>query len=113
VLTGHSLGGALALLLAAKLCLIGRPPASVITFGAPHVSIGGEMADLFDVAGLVPQMYRHGADCVPLLPPTEFGWLHPAPLIPIGHPATGILAGEVDHAVARYCAALEMSAIPD
>lgn len=36
-LTGHSMGGALAVLAACRLARLGRPPAGVYTFGAPRV----------------------------------------------------------------------------
>ena len=41
ILTGHSKGGAEAILCGAFLCGLGRPPAMIETFGAPRVAFGG------------------------------------------------------------------------
>jgi len=109
IITGHSLGGALALLIAAELVMDGIVP-EVITFGAPRVSIGGQMAQLFAHVSLMPQMYRHGCDIVPMLPPQELGWVHPAPLIPIGAVGHDVVREIEDHAISKYIAVLEASA---
>jgi len=97
IITGHSLGGALALLLAARMTLDGVPPAAVFTFGAPRISIGGQARSV--LASVPILMFRHGADIVPEVP---LGFEHPAVLTEIG------VAGEpiADHAIARYIAAL-------
>jgi hypothetical protein len=97
ILTGHSLGGALALLLAARMTLDGAPPKAVFTFGAPRISIGGRARLVLQNVPIL--MFRHGIDIVPEVPP---GFEHPAVLTEIG------VAGEpiADHAIARYLAAL-------
>jgi pimeloyl-ACP methyl ester carboxylesterase len=63
-LTGHSMGGALAVLTAARLATAGRPPAATYTFGAPRV---GDPA--FCAAHALPT-YRvvNRLDLVPELP---------------------------------------------
>ena len=96
-LTGHSLGGALALLIAARLTLDGRPPKVVFTFGAPRISIGSRVREVLKDVPIL--MFRHGADIVPELPP---GFDHPAVLTEIGMAVEPI----ADHAIARYIAAL-------
>ena len=62
-LTGHSLGGAVALILGALLMRDEIKPAQIVTFGAPRC---GRLKILDEV--LVTQ-YRHGKDIVPLVPP--------------------------------------------
>lgn len=63
VLTGHSLGGAMAMLSGAKLKHAGIPPREIVTFGAPKC---GRLKLLDEVT--VTQ-YRNGKDIVPSLPP--------------------------------------------
>ena len=65
IFTGHSLGGAIAIVLAALRCLYDHPPAGIITFGAPRVSIGPAMGALFAKCCVPVVMYRHAADPVP------------------------------------------------
>jgi hypothetical protein len=63
-LTGHSMGGALAVLTACRLRRAGRPPAAVYTFGAPRVG------DRAFCAGYRLPTYRivNGLDLVPEMP---------------------------------------------
>lgn len=70
-ITGHSLGGALAVLAAARLKLQGIAP-HVYTFGQPRVAFG-EFADRFD-AELSGRLWRfvNQSDLVPRLPPGLF-----------------------------------------
>lgn len=66
-LTGHSQGGALAVLVAAKLAAQGSPPSGVITFGAPRV---GDQA--FNASVQVPVVrFELADDLVPSLPPNR------------------------------------------
>ena len=102
-LTGHSLGGAIALLVGAMLVRDQFWPDEVITFGAPRVSVGPAVGRLFKRTGLSPSLYRFGVDIVPTLPPI---FAHPAPLIQIGTPSDGMDAGERDHGVENYVTAL-------
>jgi triacylglycerol lipase len=68
VMTGHSLGGALAVLAASRLYDNGLPPQSVYTFGMPRV--GQQIfADGYNAAlGERTFRLRHGDDVVPLVP---------------------------------------------
>ena len=62
-LTGHSLGGAVALIVGALMTRDEVPPLQVVTFGAPRC---GRLKILDEVP--VTQ-YRNGKDIVPLVPP--------------------------------------------
>ncbi len=62
-LTGHSLGGAVALILGALLMRDEIKPAQIVTFGAPRC---GRLKIL---DGVLVTQYRHGKDMVPLVPP--------------------------------------------
>ena len=62
-LTGHSLGGAVALITGALMTRDEIPPAQIVTFGAPRC---GRLKILDQI--LVTQ-YRHGKDMVPMIPP--------------------------------------------
>jgi hypothetical protein len=101
VVTGHSLGGAVAVLLAAILVVWGTPPELLVTWEAPKA--GGEK--LRKLLARVPvRQYRYGND-----PVTELPWLPGVyehvrlPLISIGkasfnsiscHDIAGIIAWE-------------------
>lgn len=65
VLTGHSLGGALAALTGALLGAVGNPVASVVTFGCPRVGFQGVRMAL---TGIRCARYVHGDDIVPTVP---------------------------------------------
>ena len=66
ILTGHSLGGALAVAFAALLVAEGYTPSGLVTFGAPSVGYGGALKRALSN---VPQArYVNGADCVPNQP---------------------------------------------
>ena len=63
ILTGHSLGGAIALIVGAKLALLGYPVKEIVTFGAPRCG-------RLKVLDVVPvTMYRNGRDVVTQMPP--------------------------------------------
>lgn len=104
VLAGHSLGGAVALLVGALLVRANLPPATVLAFGAPRISVGAAVGRVYRRDRTPLFLYRHGADLVPELPPV---FSHPAELIQIGPPGDGIEDGIADHAIDRYVAALE------
>lgn len=77
VFTGHSLGGAMAAIAAARLhqmCDI----TNVITFGQPRI---GKQSAVNMLAGLDWDRYVHGNDVVPTVPPTEFGFVHGGTLV--------------------------------
>jgi hypothetical protein len=63
-LTGHSMGGALAVLTACRLAKMGRPPVAIYTFGSPRVG------DRAFCAGYALPTYRvvNGLDLVPEMP---------------------------------------------
>ena len=62
-LTGHSLGGAVALILGALMVRDEIPPKQIVTFGAPRC---GRLKIL---DGVPVAQYRHGKYVVPLVPP--------------------------------------------
>jgi hypothetical protein len=66
-LTGHSMGGALAVLTASRLAKLGHPPVATYTFGAPRVG------DAAFCASYALPTYRivNRLDLVPELPPTS------------------------------------------
>jgi|SRR5580700_270433 hypothetical protein len=64
-LTGHSLGGALALGVGALLACSGKSPAAIVTFGAPRYGMAKFVALLQPIA---IRQYRRGNDPVPLVP---------------------------------------------
>lgn len=103
LLTGHSFGGAVALILAAQLARRGIAMAGVVTFGAPRVSVDTDMEDILRLAGMPVWMFTHAADRVPMLPPEDLGWRHPAPQIQVGKPLESWIE---DHSIAEYIAAL-------
>ncbi|MBP0589197.1 lipase [Paraburkholderia sp. LEh10] len=106
VTVGHSEGAALALLHAALLCQIGRPPREVYAFEPPRVSVDGTIAALLQARGVQLHLYRNGLDIVPLVPPSlVHTWQHPAPLIAIGKPSLPV-PNVADHSIDRVIAAL-------
>lgn len=77
-LVGHSLGGALALIVGAMLTLDGNPPLEIVTFGAPRVAGAGSFRAVLDQVEV--RQYHNGADMVPTLPPS---YHHARDLIPL------------------------------
>lgn len=109
IVTGHSKGGAEALIFAGLLVLAGQAPAAVVTYGAPRAAY----ASLGEILDQVPvRQYRHGHDPVPLVPPELAGWRHVRePLIQLPQPSLDPIA---DHllvptrmAMSAYEAALK------
>ena len=98
-LTGHSLGGALAVSAAALLADLGRAPLVLTTFGAPRVGIGGRLAEV--LAGVPGRSYRHGDDPVTTIPIWPFR--HHRPVTQIGVAQIDAIA---DHAISGYALAL-------
>ena len=75
-LTGHSLGGALAMLVAYELFLREIPVAGVITFGQPRVG-DRDWAKIYDhVLGDVTWRVVHEEDLVPRIPGVLLGYHH-------------------------------------
>lgn len=118
VVTGHSKGGAEALIFAAIATLRGRPPIAVVTFGAPRAAF----AKLGDVLDMLPvRQYRHANDPVPSYPLADAGWRHwhepIVSLIEIIEPGASLVTGYgsavvdlvrhvPDHFIAGYLHAL-------
>lgn len=103
VYAGHSLGGALALVLAASHATERAEPCRVVTFGAPRtgcLKFGRLVRSALEVA-----QYRFGNDPVPGVPPPWLYW-HPTKLIGIGSPEPDPIAA---HSIAGYAA--ELSAL--
>jgi hypothetical protein len=101
IIVGHSLGGALALLLAGILTVEHCPPCAVVTFGAPRCG-SWKLRRLLRRMPL--WLYRNGDDPVPDVPWLPGLYLHPRALIPVGERAFDPLA---DHPIAAYRRALD------
>jgi hypothetical protein len=101
-LTGHSLGGALALGVGALLVCSGKSPEAIVTFGAPRYGMAKFVAVLQPI---VVRQYRRGNDPVPLVPfdvPPILQFLDArAPLIAVGVAQRDPFAC---HAIAGYVA---------
>lgn len=105
IVVGHSLGAAMALLCAANLCLIGKPPKVVFAFEAPRVSQDDSIAKVLKANGVQVFIYRNGLDIVPDVPRLLGPWQHAVPLTAIGkarHPFVNV----EDHLMANVLAAL-------
>jgi len=98
-LTGHSLGGALAIATAALLIDNGLTPARLTTFGAPRV--GMALGPL--LAPIPGCRFRHGDDPVPEVP--SWPYLNDRPWTTIGRPSPIPID---DHMIAGYLAALSV-----
>jgi triacylglycerol lipase len=75
LITGHSLGAALAALAALRAARAGAPPKAVYTFGMPRVGgplFGANYGDL----GKVTYRLVHGIDLVSRVPPSSAGFHH-------------------------------------
>jgi hypothetical protein len=82
-ITGHSLGGALAIIAAERLQRECGIAASVVyTFGAPRVG-SPAFVRAYNASGLGAHTYRlvHGLDIVPSLPPSQLGFRHAGRMI--------------------------------
>ncbi len=102
-LTGHSLGGALAIATGALLTDCGLVPLRLTTFGAPRV--GMSLAPI--LARVDGRRFRHGDDPVPEVPSWPYvndrGWTR------IGEPSLDPID---DHMIAGYLTALAPVAVP-
>jgi predicted lipase len=93
-LTGHSLGGALACIVAGFMCAGGKPPARLVTFGCPKPAYSGLRMLLFRHLNGNQKHYVNDGDPVPRVPP--FG----------DAPMPQFLAGGEGHRMSDYAAAL-------
>jgi hypothetical protein len=76
--TGHSLGGALAIIAAERLLREGGTMATgIYAFGSPRVG-GADFADAYAASGLASRTFRlvHGLDIIPAVPPATLGFRH-------------------------------------
>jgi hypothetical protein len=69
---GHSLGGALAVLIAKKLVEVSAPVTAVYTFGAPRAGIRSYMLNYDAALGDRTYRFVFGTDIVPALPPAPY-----------------------------------------
>ena len=77
-ITGHSLGGALAVIAAERAAReLNILATGVYTFGAPRVAASG-FFDAYRAAGLAERTYRlvHGHDVIATIPPSRLGFRH-------------------------------------
>lgn len=105
VTVGHSEGAALAILFAALLCKLGKPPKAVYGFEPPRVSIDPVLSVVLNTNGVKVNLYRNGEDVVPLVPRILHPWQHPAPIIAIGHASLPVPNVE-DHKLGKVVEAL-------
>jgi len=95
MVTGHSLGGALAVLLADRLVTMGREVMAVYTFGMPRPG-RRDFTGPYNQNALARCTYRlvHGEDIVPTVAPSEpFGFRHVGRYVPA--PRGGRVQGPV------------------
>jgi predicted lipase len=88
-ITGHSLGGALAVMHAAALAIVGEHDrvVEVVTFGAPRVA---NLSAKRWIDSKYPHkivQYRINGDRVPTVPPAVFGYWHVGTPVEIGYDA--------------------------
>ena len=77
-ITGHSLGGALAVIAAERIAReLKIMPAGVYTYGAPRVGAAA-FRSAYAAAGLAERTFRlvHGHDVIPTIPPSRLGFRH-------------------------------------
>ena len=101
ILCGHSLGGAVATIIASHL-QPSFPHLGLITFGSPRPG-GRRFRDRFQVPHL---RYVHGDDIVPHLPSNLLGFRHVVPAKELPIPGDGPLKSVSDHAMDGYITAL-------
>ncbi len=107
VIAAHSLGAAMGIIYAAKLCLAGRPPKAVYAFEPPRVSIDPTIANLFAKHGVKMHLTRFGEDIVPCIPRLLHSWQHPCDPNAIGvarEPIWNVHDHSIDNVVAYYSA---------
>lgn len=102
VLTGHSLGGALAALTGALMGSLGEPVSQVVTFGCPRVGFQGVRMAL---TGVRCARYVHGDDVVPRVPS---GFEHHT-VDPIALPAGFAPLG--NHFISNYLEAMRLPSL--
>lgn len=101
IIVGHSMGGALAILLGAILTTENSLPRAIVTFGAPRCASWKVRRLLRE---LPLRLYRNGDDPVPDVPWLPGLYVHPRRLIQIGEAA---LDPFNDHHISVYCRVME------
>lgn len=106
-ITGHSLGGARARLLAGLFAVNGIQVGTLCVFGSPKPA-AQRLVELIQASGMQHVSYRNNADIVPTLPP--FGFVHTEEWTLLkSDPAVTNFASLRDHSMDLYCAALAVS----
>jgi len=103
IITGHSLGGGIALPLALLLKKERAEVQSCVVFGCPRaVRKNSE----FVFKDLHVASYRYGNDFVTTVPKRGWGYSHPVPLLQLGN-STGRKPNWSDHSIDLYISALK------
>lgn len=102
VLTGHSLGGALACITAGTMITQGKEPTYLLTCGAPRAGFSKLAKMTRDVPGA---RFHHGNDCVPSHPWPIWGFRHRKEATRISGPDT-TRDRFLDHKIDSYLSAL-------
>ena len=113
--TGHSLGGARARILAALLAYSGKPVSQCCVFGSPRPGFEN-LKRVLEKSGTPLSSYRNRADPIPLVPFFGGLYVHPDPWIALDAPSPATdLEPLRDHHMARYLeglAALKLDVKP-
>jgi hypothetical protein len=110
IIYGHSLGAALSLLYAARLCTLNHPPKAVFAFEPPRISIDNKIARILEDNKVNLYLYRNGKDIVTEIPieiPFIEEWQHPSELIQIGV-ASQSFSNIDDHMIDKVIKSLSM-----
>lgn len=79
VIYGHSLGGMLALLCGASLCVAGKPPKAIYAFEPAKISVDTKIRDILIANNVKTIITHNGNDLIPMLPDIFCEeWQHPA-----------------------------------
>jgi len=105
-ITGHSLGGALAQYLAAKMVAEGCPPQRLVTFGAPRVGWLNPYLRLLTAQIPDRAFYQRAGDLVPTAAARCLGFNHSARGVSIGLSIGNFI---VNHSIAQY--AVDLTAL--
>lgn len=109
IITGHSLGGARARILAGLFAVNGIPVDTVCTFGSPKPAFPN-LARIIEKAGITHVSYRNRNDPVPMMPLTIAllaDFVHTEQWIAVNSaPDKSDLTPLRDHSISLYCTAL-------
>jgi len=104
-ITGHSLGGARARILAGLFTCAGLPVETLCVFGSPKPGFA-QLARIIQQSGMAHTSYRNREDIVPTLPGV-LDWQHTEPWIALdAAPADDCLESLRDHSCGLYAEAL-------